>query len=123
MQEQYPKVLPKSPIAKAIAYSLKLWNGLCAYTENGNYLIDNNPIENTIRPLALGRKNYLFAGSHSAAQKAAMMYSFFATCKINNVEPYAWLHDVLNRISEHKANKLEELLPQNWNRTQKTDQD
>lgn len=117
MQEQYPKVLPKSAIAKAIAYSLKLWNGLCAYTGNGNYLIDNNPIENTIRPLALGRKNYLFAGSHKAAQKAAMMYSFFATCKINNVEPYAWLNDVLNRISEHKANKLEELLPQNWKKT------
>ena len=52
-----------------------------------------------------------------------MMYSFFATCKINNVEPYAWLDDVLNRISEHKANKLEELLPQNWNRTQKTTND
>lgn len=114
MQEQYPKVLPKSAIAKAIAYSLKLWTGLCGYTENGNYLIDNNLIENTIRPLALGRKNYLFAGSHNAAQKAAMMYSFFATCKINQVEPYAWLNDVLNRISEHKANKLEELLPINW---------
>jgi transposase len=116
MQEQYTQVLPKSSIAKAIAYSLRLWTQLSDYTENGNYQIDNNPIENTIRPLALGRKNYLFAGSHKAAQKAAMMYSFFATCKINQVEPYAWLNDILQRIPEHKANKLDQLLPQNWNK-------
>ena len=67
-----------------------------------------------MRPLALGRKNYMFAGSHNAAQQAAMMYSFFATCKINDVEPLAWLTDVLARIYNHKANKLDELLPQNW---------
>lgn len=70
-------------------------------------------MENAIRPLALGLKNYLFAGSHKAAQHAAMFYSFFASCKINNIEPQAWLTDVLNRIPEHKANKLGELLPQN----------
>ena len=114
LQKQIQLVLPKSAIAKAIAYTLRLWKYLIAYLEDGSYLIDNNKIENAIRPLALGRKNYLFAGSHKAAQKAAMMYSFFATCKINNIEPYAWLHDVLKRIPEHKANKLDELLPQNW---------
>ena len=81
---------------------------------DGKYEIDHNLIENAIRPLALGRKNYLFAGSHRAAQHAAMFYSFFATCKINNVEPLVWLTDVLNRILDHKANKLFELLPQNW---------
>lgn len=117
MQKEYPKVLPKSAIGKAIAYSLRLWLQLSTYTEDGKYQIDNNLIENAIRPLALGRKNYLFAGSHKAAQKAAMMYSFFATCKINQVEPYAWLYDTLQRIPEHKANKLEELLPQNWKKT------
>jgi len=114
MQKEYPKVLPKSSIGKAIAYSLRLWPQLSAYIEDGNYQIDNNLIENVIRPLALGRKNYLFAGSHKAAQKAAMMYSFFANCKINEVEPYAWLYDILQKISEHKVNKLEKLLPQNW---------
>ena len=119
MQQQYPKVLPKSAIGKAIVYSLRLWTKLSNYTQNGNYCIDNNLIENAIRPLALGRKNYLFAGNHKAAQHAAMMYSFFATCKINQVNPYLWLHDVFKRLPEHKANKLEELLPQNWNRTQK----
>ena len=108
------EVLPQSTIGKAIAYTTNLWPKLKGYIEDGRYEIDNNLIENAIRPLALGRKNYLFAGSHKAAQRAAMMYSFFATCKINKVEPLAWLTDVLERIPEHKANKLNELLPQNW---------
>ena len=81
------QVLPKSAIGKAMTYTIKLWPKLTAYINHGKYQIDNNLIENAIRPLALGRKNYLFAGSHKAAQKAAMFYSFFATCKINNVEP------------------------------------
>jgi transposase len=117
LQNNIVDVLPKSAIGKAIAYTLNLWPKLKGYIQDGKYEIDNNIIENAIRPLALGRKNYLFAGSHKAAQRAAMMYSFFATCKINNVEPLAWLTDVLNRISEHKANKLHELLPQNWKNT------
>ncbi|WP_226294194.1 IS66 family transposase [Aquimarina algicola] len=114
LQKQAFVVLPKSAIGRAIAYTLKLWTKLVAYTDNGIYEIDNNRIENTIRPLALGRKNYLFAGSHKAAQKAAMLYSFFAMCKINNVAPYVWLKDVLERIPEHKANRLTELLPNHW---------
>jgi transposase len=105
---------PQSSIGQAINYTRNLWPKLKAYINDGKYEIDNNLIENAIRPLALGRKNYLFAGSHRAAQHAAMFYSFFATCKINNVEPLAWLTDVLNRIPDHKANKLSELLPQNW---------
>lgn len=108
---------PQSAIGKAIAYTANLWKKLKAYIDDGKYEIDNNLIENAIRPLALGRKNYLFAGSHKAAQHAAMFYSFFATCKINKVEPLAWLTDILNRIPEHKANKLTELLPQNWKST------
>ena len=114
LKDNISQTLPKSAIGKAIAYTLNLWTRLKQYTNDGRYEIDNNLIENAIRPLALGRKNYLFAGSHKAAQRAAMMYSFFATCKINDIEPLAWLTDVLNRIPEHKANKLSELLPQNW---------
>ncbi|MCF6319475.1 MAG: IS66 family transposase [Proteobacteria bacterium] len=114
LKNNISQTLPKSAIGKAIAYTLNLWPKLKEYINDGRYEIDNNLIENAIRPLALGRKNYMFAGSHKAAQRAAMMYSFFATCKINNVEPLAWLTDVLNRIPEHKANKLIELLPQNW---------
>lgn len=108
------QVTPKSAIGKAIAYTKNLWTRLKAYVDDGKYEIDNNLIENAIRPLALGRKNYLFAGSHKAAQNAAMFYSFFASCKINDVEPLAWLTDVLNRIPDYKATKLQELLPQNW---------
>ena len=67
-----------------------------------------------ILPWAIGRKNYLFAGSHQAAQNIAIFYTFFATCKANDINPYKWLSDVLNRIPEHKSNKLNELLPQNW---------
>ena len=107
-------VAPKSPIGTAIAYTLGLWPRLRAYTLDGRYLIDNNRIENTIRPLAIGRKNYLFAGSDRGAQQAAVMYSLLGTCKLHNVEPFAYLSDVIARIPEHKANKLSELLPQNW---------
>ena len=111
MRDQLTQVLPKSAIGEAITYSLKLWKRLSRYAEDGRWEIDNNMIENSIRPLTLGRKNYMFAGSHEGARNAAMIYSFLATCKINNVEPYAWLRDVLTRIPDHSIQKLEELLP------------
>lgn len=113
-KEQLVEVLPKSAMGKAIAYTLKLWSRLVRYVDNGFLEIDNNWVENSIRPVTLGRKNYLFAGSHEGAQRAAMIYSFVETCKKNGIEPMAWLKDVLKRLPDHKANKLEELLPQNW---------
>jgi transposase len=111
MKEQLPEVLPKSSIGQAIAYTLGLWNRLTRYIDNGQVEIDNNLIENSIRPVALGRKNYLFAGSHEAAQQAAMIYSFLGTCKINNVEPFSWLKNTLTRIPDQSIQKLDELLP------------
>ena len=105
---------PKSPIGKAVNYTLALWPRLIGYIEEESYLIDNNKIENLIRPLALGRKNYLFAGSHEGAKRAAMMYSFFATCKLNEVNPYTWLKDVLDKLPETKTSQLSTLLPNNW---------
>ena len=111
MKDQLSEVLPKSAIGKAITYTLKLWKRLTRYTEDGRWEIDNNPVENSIRPVTLGRKNYLFAGSHEGAKRAAMMYSFLGTCKINGVEPFAWFKDVLKRIPDHSIQKLEELLP------------
>jgi len=111
MKEQLPDVLPKSSIGQAIAYTLGLWNRLTRYIENGQVEIDNNLIENSIRPVAIGRKNYLFAGSHEAAQQAAMIYSFLGTCKINNIEPYGWLKNTLQRIPDQSIQKLDELLP------------
>lgn len=113
MRGQLPEVLPKSAIGKAITYTLGLWKRLTRYIENGQWEIDNNMVENSIRPVALGRKNYMFAGSHEAAQQAAMMYSFLGTCKINNIEPTRWLKEVLKRIPEHSIQHLEVLLPGN----------
>jgi len=114
MKDQYQSVLPQSPIGKAIHYSLKRWDKLSLYATDGKLEMDNNLVENAIRPVALGRKNYLFAGSHKAAQNAAMLYSFLGTCKINNINPYEWLENVLSRIPNHPVNKVEELLPHKW---------
>lgn len=114
LKEQIIIAAPKSPIGQAIAYTLGLWPRLRAYVQDGGYLIDNNRIENTIRPLAIGRKNYMFAGSDRGARNAALMYSLLGTCKLHGVEPFAYLRDVVARISEHKANRLGELLPHNW---------
>jgi len=114
LKKNQVQVLPKSSIGIAINYTLNIFQNLKRYIQDGSYEIDNNMIENTIRPLAIGRKNYLFAGSHDAAQGYAMMYSFFATCKTNNINPYDWLFNVLNKINDHKVNKLDELLPINF---------
>jgi hypothetical protein len=111
MQDKYPQVAPKSSIGKALAYSLKLWPRLTSYTDNGRWNIDNNMVENSIRPVALGRKNYLFAGSHDAAHWAAMMYSFLGTCKANEVEPFQWLNSTLEKIPDTKLSNLGSLLP------------
>jgi len=111
MRENQLKTLPASSIGKAINYTLNLWKRLIRYVDDGRVEIDNNLIENSIRPIALGRKNYLFAGSHEAAQRAAMIYSFMGTCKKNGIEPLEWLTDVLSRINECKVNQLKELIP------------
>lgn len=114
MEAHKNKVLSGSPLGKAIAYTLPRWKGLCAYTQHGQIEIDNNLVENAIRPLAIGRKNYLFAGSHDAAEMTAAMYSFMATCKKNEVHELEWLTDVLQRIQSHKHKDLYQLLPNNW---------
>jgi hypothetical protein len=114
MKENIIQVLPKSAIGKAIAYTLKLWHRLIRYAEDGKCEIDNNLIENAIRPVALGRKNYLFAGSHEGAERAALVYTFMGCCKMNQVEPFAWLSDTLSRLPDMKISKIGELLPTNW---------
>lgn len=108
------QVLPKSAIGEAIAYTNSLWTRLNVFLEDGMLEIDNNLIENKIRPIALGRKNYLFAGSHDAAARAGMLYSFMAMCQMENINPQEWLSDVLKRINDHSIQNLDELLPANW---------
>ena len=110
----YSEVLPGSPIGKAMAYTLSLWDKLVVYVQDGRLQPDNNLIENAVRPLALGRRNFLFAGSHEGARRMAMIYSFMGSCKKNNINPQDWLTDVLIRIPSHHANKLDELLPHQW---------
>jgi transposase len=102
---------PKSTIRTAISYSLQRWEKLMIYASNGMLEIDNNLVENSIRPVALGKKNYLFAGSHESAQRAAMIYSLLGTCKIKGVEPFQWLKNVFEVLPDWKANRLQELLP------------
>lgn len=105
---------PKSPLAVATAYSLKRWTELTLYTQNGQLEIDNNPIENAIRPVAVGRKNYLFAGSHDSAQRAAVAYTILAACKTANINPSEYLADVLQKLPTRNVNEVDDLLPVLW---------
>jgi hypothetical protein len=109
--QEHPKVLPQSAIGKAFNYTLHLWPRLKRYVEDGRFNIDNNLIENSIRPVALGRKNYLFAGSHDGAKNAAVTYSLLATCKLNNIEPFGWLKTTLETIPDYPTNQLHKLIP------------
>ncbi len=111
LREQIILVPPKSAIGIAMAYTINLWPRLVRYIDDGRFHIDNNLIENSIRPVALGRKNYLFAGSHEAAQQAAVIYSILATCKLHGVEPFAYLSKILSIIPDFPANQLHTLLP------------
>jgi transposase len=112
--EEIKNTLPKSQIGKAMAYAYARWDALSAYLYDGNLQIDNNLAENAIRPIALGRKNYLFAGSHEAAQRSAMIYSFFAICKKHEVNPYQWLKYTLENIMSINHKNLKDLYPQNF---------
>ena len=114
LDQQCTQVLPKSLIGKAIGYMLGQWPKLEKYVTDGRLEIDNNLVENAIRPVALGRKNYLFAGSHDGAKRAAIIYTLVATAKRHGVEPLAYLKDVLTRLPDYPYNKLADLLPQNW---------
>lgn len=114
MQEVWPTVLPKSLMGTAIAYAHSLYPRLVRYVADGRYHIDNNAIENVIRPLALGRKNYLFCGNHEAAKNTALFYSFFGSCKAAGGNPEEWLTDVLENINDCKATELSKFFPYNW---------
>jgi len=111
MLREYEAVLPSSPMGKALNYSLKRWKKLLTYTQSGELEIDSNLIENSIRPIAVGRKAFLFAGSHEGAQRIAMLYSFMGSCKKNEVEPFAWLKKTLEILPSWPANRIHELLP------------
>jgi len=112
---QHQLTVPSSsPTARAINYSLKCWPALSRYLDNGNLPIDNNWLENQMRPWALGRKNWLFAGSLRSGQRAANIMTLIQSAKLNGLDPYAYLSDVLKRLPTHKVTQIEELLPHRW---------
>ena len=106
--------LPQSPMRQAIGYSLGIWKELNVYLTDGRIPIDNNLAENAIRPIALGRKNWLFVGSETGGHTAAILMSFTATCRKNRIKTWEYLKDVLLRIQAHPASRLHELLPDHW---------
>ena len=103
-----------SGTAKAIDYTLRRWSALTRYLEDGRDPIDNNRIENAIRPIAMGRLNWLFAGSERAGQRAAAIMSLLATAKVNGHDPHAWLTDVLTRLPTTRDRDIGTLLPTSW---------
>ncbi|MGK8200649.1 IS66 family transposase [Burkholderia cepacia] len=113
MTEKLATLSKKSELAKAIHYSLNQWNALVLYCEDGRIEISNALAENALRCVAIGRKNFLFCGSDSGGERAAAMYSLIGSCKLNGINPRAYLEYVLTFIADHKVNRIEELLP--WN--------
>ena len=111
LQQTRLRTAPNTATAKAIDYSLKRWAALTRYAETGDLPIDNNPVENSIRPIALGKKNWLFAGSERAGQRAAVIQSLLGTAKLNGLDPAAWLKDTLEKLPTWPNGRIDELLP------------
>ena len=114
LKSEQPKVLPKSPIGEAIQYALNHWDALKRPLEAGFLELDNGACERGFKPVAIGRRNWLFAGSDQGGETAAVLMSLCTTCKSLGIDPQAYLHDVLDRISTHPAKRIEELLPDRW---------
>jgi transposase len=114
MMENRTKLANSNPVAKAMDYMLKRWAGFTRFLEDGRIDLSNNAAERALRGIAMGRKSWLFAGSDRGGQRAAVMYSLIGTAKLNDIDPQTWLADVLGRIADHPASRIDDLLPWNW---------
>jgi transposase len=114
LREQRARVSNNSETGKAINYSLKRWSALTRFLDDGRLCLSNNAAEREIRAVAMGRKNWTFAGSDEGGRRAAAIYTLIQTAKLNDVDPQAWLADVLARLPDHPARRIEELLPWQW---------
>ena len=113
-EQQLTRIPGKSDLAKAFCYGLNRWPSFCLFVHDGRVGIDNNPAERALRPIGIGRKNWLFAGADTGAETLARAMTIIETAKMNGLDPQAYLADVLERINDHKINRLDELLPWNW---------
>lgn len=114
LDSHYPTLLPQAPLGLAFGYALRNWQALTRYCESGILAPDNNMLERQIRPISKGRDAYLFVAAERGGHVAATLYSLIGTCKLNGIEPYAYLKDVLQRLPQHPINRVAELLPFNW---------
>ena len=115
---QQPRHPPKSPISTATRYALNQWRELGRFLDDARVPLDNNASERSLRRVALGRKNYLFVGDVEAGASIAGLYTLVATCEARNINPFAYLADVIPRVQDHPKRRLDELLPGNWSRAQ-----
>jgi transposase len=116
LRTERAKLSSKNPVAKAIHYSLKRWAAMIRFLDDGRVCLSNNAAERALRGIAVGRHNWTFAGSDRGAERAAAIYTLIETCKLNDVDPRAWLADALARLPDHPASRVADLLPWNWQR-------
>jgi hypothetical protein len=114
MRAERARLSRHADVAKAIDYMLKRWDAFTRFLEDGRICLTNNAAERELRGIALGRKSWLFAGSDRGGERAALMYTLIQTARLNDVDPQAWLADVLARINDHRIRDLDRLLPWNW---------
>jgi hypothetical protein len=114
MKQERAKLSRHNDVAKAMDYMLKRVDAFTRFLEDGRICMSNNAAERALRGIALGRKSWLFAGSDRGGERAAVMYTLIQTARLNNIDPQAWLADVLARIADHRIHSLDQLLPWNW---------
>jgi transposase len=118
LREQRAKLSANSEVGRAIQYSLNRWQGLTRFLDDGRVCLSNNAAERALRAIAVGRRNWTFAGSDEGGRRAAAIYTLIETAKLNDIDPQAWLADVLARLQDHPANRIADVLPWNWQRQQ-----